>query len=36
MFRPIQILAIIKLDTIIRENYTTYNMIQYNHQCWWK
>ena len=27
------ILAIIRLDTIIGENYTIYNMIQYNHQC---
>ena len=28
------ILAIIRLDTIIGENYTIYNMVQYNHQCW--
>jgi len=30
------IVAIIRLDTIIGENYTIYNMIQYNHQCWCK
>jgi len=29
-------LAIIRLDTIIGENYTVYNMIQYSHQCWFK
>jgi len=27
-------LAIIRLDTIIADNYTVYNVIQYNHQCW--
>jgi len=31
-----RILAIIRLDKIIGENYTIYNMIQYNHQCWCK
>jgi len=36
MFRPILFLAIIRLDTTIGENYTIYNMIQYNHQCWCK
>jgi len=25
-----------KVDTIIGENYTIYNTIQYNHQCWCK
>jgi len=29
-------LAIVGLDTIIGENYTIYNMMQYNHQCWCK
>jgi len=32
MFRQILFLAIIRLITIIGENYTIYNMIQYNHQ----
>ena len=36
MFRPIIFLAIIGLVTIIGENYTVYNKIQYNHQCWCK
>jgi len=36
MFWPILFLAIIGLDAIIGENYTVYNMIQYNHQCWCK
>jgi len=36
MFLPIIYLAIIRLDTIIGENYTIYSMIQYNHQCWCK
>jgi len=35
MFRPIIFLAIIRLDTIIGENYTIYNMVQYNHQYWY-
>ena len=34
MFRPILFLAIIRVDTIIGENYTMYNMIQYSYQCW--
>jgi len=34
MFRPILFLATIRLDKIIGENYTIYNMIQYNNQCW--
>ena len=29
--RPILLLAIIRLDTFIGENYTIYRMIQYNH-----
>ena len=33
MFWPILFLAIIRLDTIIGENYTIYNMIQYRRQC---
>jgi len=32
MFRLILFLAIIRLDAIIGENYTIYNMTQYNHQ----
>jgi len=36
MFRPILLLAIIRLNTIIGENYTIYNMIQDNHQGWFK
>jgi len=32
MFRPILFLAIIRLYTIIGENYTIYSMTQYNHQ----
>jgi len=28
--------SIIRLDTIIGENYAIYNMIQCNHQCWYK
>ena len=36
MFRPILFLAIIRLDTIIGENYAIYNVIQYNRQCWCK
>ena len=28
--------AIIRLDTIIGENYTVHKRIQYNHQCWCK
>jgi len=35
MFRSILFLAIIRLDTIIGENYTIYNMVQYNHQYWY-
>jgi len=34
MFRPILFLTIIRLDTIIGENYTICNMIQYNHQIY--
>jgi len=30
------ILSIIRLDTIIGENYTIYNVIQYSHRCWSK
>jgi len=29
-------MAVIRLDTIIGENYAVYNMIQYKHQCWCK
>jgi len=36
MFWPILILNVISLDKIIGENYTIYNKIQYNHQCWCK
>ena len=36
MFRPILFLAVIRLDIFIGENYTLYNMTQYNHQCWCK
>ena len=32
MFRPILFLANIRFDTIIGENCTIYNMIQYNHK----
>jgi hypothetical protein len=32
MFWPILFLVIIRLDTIIGENYTIYNMIQYSRQ----
>jgi len=32
-FGQILFLAIIRLDTIIGENYTVHKMIQYNHQC---
>jgi len=36
MFRPILFLAIIRFDTIIGENYTIYDMIQYKYQYWCK